>query len=424
VTAWLAVTLGLAPGWALARRRHAEGARLLSETVLWGALVTVAWMALGDLLGWAWSPGMLCVPSALAALVAVVGRRWARRGRLAFDRWAAAAAAAAGLHAALLAAVPSFGWDFRYSWALKAKVYALAGAHDFAWLSWPFHAFARVDYPPLWSDLLTFGVVLGAGPGATAAVWQAALVLGIAATCWEVTRPAPPPVRALAAAVGAWTPVIFTPTVAYSGYAEPMLAFGTCVALGALLRMADGDQGAWQTAAAGAVMVALTKNEGIALALGIAVAAWRLRGRRAAGVPIAVLAAVGTWRGLLARHGIEGFPNVFSPARIASRLGHLPASFAAVASWELCGVVLAWLLALPSIAGPRLRGVRIALAVWAGAVLLAYLVSPFDLTWHLRTSLDRVLAAPLPIVVALALSTLGRPQPAIVGPPPTGDPAG
>ncbi len=422
MTAWLAVVLVLIPGWAVARRRGARGARLLSETVLWGVIVTVVWMALADFLGVRWVGAVLVVPSVIAVLSAVAGRRPTPPSRLSLGGWTGLTAAVAALHATFLAATPAFGWDFRYTWALKAKVYALAGRHDFAWLSWPFNSFARVDYPPVWSDLLAFGAVLGADPGATAAAWEAVLVLGLAATCWEVAKPAPPPLRALAGAAGAWAPVIFAPTVAYSGYAEPMLAFGACVVLGALLQMADGDAAAWRVAAAGAVLVALTKNEGIALGLGVAIAAWRIGGRRAIGVPVTVLAAVGTWRGLLARHDIQGLPSILSAPRMAMRLAQIPASFAAVATWELCAVVLAWMLALLSLSGARLRGVRIALLVWAGAVLLAYLVSPWDLTWHLRTSLDRVLAAPLPIVLALALRTASPPPGATSPPAQSGEP--
>jgi hypothetical protein len=400
---WLAVGLALVPGSIVAWRRGAAGARLVSETVLWGVFVTAVWMGAMDLMGVRWSVAVLCVPAAVAGLAAVIAEHGQPQRLTTPGRWVLAAAAAALGHAVILAATPSFGWDFRYSWALKAKVYALAGGHDFAWLAWPFHSFARVDYPPLWSDLLAFSGVLGATPGTAAATWQAVLVVGIAATCWGAARPAPPWVRAVAATTGAWVPVIFTPTVAYSGYAEPLLAFGACVALDAILAIANGDDRAWQTAAAGVVLVALSKNEGIALALGVALAAWRVGGRRAVGVPVAALIAIGTWRGRLAGYGIEGFPNVLSPVRIAARLSRLPGAFTAAATWQLCGVVLVWLLALPSIMGRNLNGARIALAVWAAAVLAAYLVSPFDLAWHLRTSLDRVLAVPLPIVLALAL---------------------
>lgn len=418
MSAWIAVGLTLLPGWVVARRRGATGARLVSETVLWGVLVTVAWMEAASLVHARWSPALLCGPAAAAVVVAALAPGRVRPVFGAPRPWSLVATVPAAVHAVILAATPSFGWDFRYSWALKGKVSALAGGHDWAWLSWPFHSFACVDYPPLWSDLIALGAVLGASPGATAALWQAVLVLALAATCWWAAAPAPAPLRALAAAAGAWVPVIFTPTVAYSGYAEPMLAFGVCVALAAVTATTEGTDGAWQVAAAGAAIAALTKNEGIAFALGLALAAWRVGGRRAVGIAAAVLVAVVGWRGVLARWGVTGYPNVFSPARMASRLVHLPATLVSVASWQLWGVLAVWALVVPGLGSRRLAGLRTAVAVWATAVLTAYLVSPFDLAWHLRTSLDRVLAVPLPAVIALAIGASAPRDPAAAQQPP------
>jgi hypothetical protein len=42
--------------------------------------------------------------------------------------------------------------------------------------------------------------------------------------------------------------------------------------------------------------------------------------------------------------------------------------------------------------------------VWAVAVLAAYLSTTEGLAWHLATSADRVLAAPLPGVLAFVLA--------------------
>ncbi|TAM47234.1 MAG: hypothetical protein EPN53_12085 [Acidobacteria bacterium] len=412
MSAWLAVLPVLLLGWVLNRlAARGGGPGTIAGVVVWGALAQVTWMTALDLAGIRWSPPLLFVPAvAVAVAAALAARRGPRHTadsvRAAFAsrewRWGAAAAVAALAHAVVIAATPAFGWDFRYVWGLKAHAFALAGGHDLAWLSWPPYAFAHPTYPPLWSDLLAAGATMGATVAATAAAWQAVVAVTLAAGCWACSRGAAAPARALAAAVGAWSPVVFWPR--YSGYAEALLALLVVAAFCGLDRVAGGETDAMPTLVASVAALALVKDEGAALALGVALATVRLVGlRRAVPVVCGFVVPFASWHLFLLHAGVRQRAYLLSLPLALRHLVDLPASLVAAVKPKFALVALAGALAAPGLRGPRLRGVRLALAVWGLAVAGAYLTTTADLTWHLFTSLDRVLAAPLPAIVAFGL---------------------
>jgi hypothetical protein len=412
VSAWAAVLSVLLLGWGLNRLATADAGvpGTLTGAVVWGTLGQVAWMAALDLAGVRWALPLLLIPGAVAAVAGLARRRvpWraAASGRAALAsgewRWGGLAAAAALAHAVVIAAEPAFGWDFRYIWGLKARVFALAGGHDPAWLSWPPFAFAHPTYPPLWCDLLAGGAITGATVATTASAWQAVLAIALAAGCWECSRGAAAPARALAAAVGAWSPVVFWPR--YSGYAEALLAVLVVAAFCGLDRIANGELDAMPTLVASVAALALVKDEGTALALGVALATVRLVGLRR-GIPVVCgfLVPFAGWHLFLLHAGVRQSAYLVSLPLALRHLAELPASLVAAVKPKFALVALAGALAAPGLRGPRLRGVRLALAVWGLAVTGAYLATTANLTWHLFTSLDRVLAAPLPAVLALSL---------------------
>lgn len=412
MTAWVAVLSVLLLGWGLTRLATADAGvpGTLTGAVVWGTLGQVAWMAALDLAGVRWSLPLLLTPGAVAIAAGLARRRVPGReaasGRAAFApgewRWGGLAAVAALAHAVVIAAAPAFGWDFRYIWGLKARVFALAGGHDPTWLSWPPYAFAHPTYPPLWCDLLAGGAITGAPVAVTASAWQAVLAIALAAGCWECSRGAAAPARALAAAVGAWSPVVFWPR--YSGYAEALLALLVVAAFCGLDRIASGELDAMPTLVASVAALALVKDEGAALALGVALATVRLIGlRRAVPVLCGFAVPVACWHLFLANAGVRQSAYLVSLPLALRHLAELPASLAAAVKLKFAVVALAGALAALGLRGPRLRGVRLALAVWGLAVAGAYLTTTADLTWHLFTSLDRVLAAPLPAVLAISL---------------------
>jgi hypothetical protein len=323
--------------------------------------------------------------------------------------WAVAAAAAAIPSAILTAGRPAAGWDFRYIWGLKAAVFAQSGRHDPSWLSWPANRFAHPDYPPLWSDLIATSVRFGASPAEAAAAWQAVLVLALAASCWHAARGATPPVRALAAAVGAWIPVVSLPV--HGGYADTLVAFLLAAALAALPEMLRGSSGGVVGAAVAATALALAKNEGIALAAGLGLLAVVPPVRRRSWPVLASAAgAILAWRSFVWCHGISGEAIASDGARIAAHLREFPAALGASLSLSLVLVVSAWLLVVAAFVSGREVRPLIVPSVWLAATLAAYLATPHDLAWHVRWSLDRVLAAPLPGFIALALGSTWSPH--------------
>ncbi len=409
MTGLVPVALALAAGWGvwrvIADRPGAPGA--LVGSTLAAVVLTVAWMGCLDAFGVRWSPAWLLLPLPPALALGLTRRRrpvTGRGGRL----WPGVAAAAVAARALASVATPAFGWDFRYIWGLKARVFALAGGHDPGWMAWPGHHFAHPSYPPGWSDLLAAGAVLGVPVDAGAAAWQAALAAALAAACWQATAACPQWLRALAAAAAAWSPVIGDPR--HSGYAEPLLAFLAAVGLSALAGVARQEQGAMAALAAATAALALTKNEGAALALGLVAGAAAVGGLRRAWPPLVSLAAaVLVWRATLPAGLAAGdsdlAPSLAGAARHASEL---PAALAAALATTpaLALVLVVWSLCVASWWGAGLRGVRVAVAIWAIAVLAAYLSTTRELSWHLATSADRVLAAPLPGVLALVLGAV------------------
>ena len=414
MTAFVPVIAALAMGWGLWRRFGERGgaAATLAGSTLAGIAALLAWMALLDLAGLRWGAGMLLAPAVPALVLGSATRRSPARPA-GPSRWALVAAVAAALRVATVAAIPAFGWDFRYIWGLKGRVFALAGAHDTVWLAWPGHLFAHPSYPPAWCDLIASGVVFGVGAEAAAAAWQALLAAALAAACWAVTAGAPPWLRALAAGAAAWSPVLFDPLV--SGNAEPLLAFLAATGLGAVQRLARGERRAMPVLVAACALLALTKNEGGALAIGLVVATGATVGpRRALPVLAAVVAAVLAWQGALplglaaadaratASLGLAAAHAVALPGALLAAIGRTPVIAAVLAAWLAC-LALWW--------DRELRGVRLACGLWALAVAAAYLLTTSDLTWHLATSADRVLAVPLPgVLAAVAASrfTAGR----------------
>ncbi len=421
MSAWAAVLSVLLLGWGLTRLATTGGGLpgTVTGAVVWGAAGQVAWMAALDLAGVRWSPFLLLIPAVAVAVAGLAKRpapaRAAASAPVTFAsghwRWGGLAAAAALAHAVVIAAAPAFGWDFRYIWGLKARVFALAGGYDPAWLSWPPYGFAHPTYPPLWCDLLAGGAITGATVATTASAWQAVLAVALAAGCWECSRGAAAPARALAAAVGAWSPVVFWPR--YSGYAEALLAVLVVAAFCGLDRIANGELDAMPTLVASVAALTLVKDEGTALALGVALATIRSVGlRRAVPVVCGFLVPFAGWHLFLLHAGVrQGAYSVSLPLALR-HLAELPASLVAAVKPKFALVALAGALAAPGLRGPRLRGVRLALAVWGLAVAGAYLTTTADLTWHLFTSLDRVLAAPLPAILALSLRA-GWPAPAL-----------
>ena len=402
----LGLLCAITVGWGIWRwhRRFLERSNPMVVIALWSVVGSALWMLLLALVGVGWPTWLIVLPS----LVALPFGLAVRRAEVSPDCrplvWALGAAILAGAHAALLALQPASGWDFRYLWGLKAKVFALAATHDTSWLSWPPNGWLHPEYPPLWPDLIAMGVRLGGSAEGVAALWQAFLVLALAAACWDNLRQAPNWVRFTGAAVGALAPAVFSP--GFSGYADPVVAFLAAVALGSLVRLRRGGcTPVRPTLAAAIAGLCLSKNEGMVLAFGVTLAVvWVGDRRDRILAAIAFAAPVGSWQLFVVLNSIRREPRSLDPHAwlVAAHETlfwlwvHLPSSVGLLLlAWLLAGVALARRMTLP---------VVVALGVWWCGLVAAYLTSLQGTEWHLPASFARVIATPLPAVLSVALA--------------------
>lgn len=415
MTGALVPLLAVAAGWGCHRAviPTTGPAQRIVGSVAFGIALSGGWLIVLDILGISWTPPAVAAGFLAGLFLAVwPWLRWFRdtrgavpgsRSAASLSPWAFAAVLGVGARAIAVAAIPAFGWDFRYIWGLKARVFALSGGHDLQWLARPVHAFAHTGYPPLWPDLMAAGCVAGAPVDRMAAWWGAILALGLGAACWRLARPSGLPAAALAAVGGAWFPTLLAPDVLYSGSAEPLTAFLFAAALASLGWTREGD-GSPVVLATALAALALTKQEGAVLAVLLAAAAFPILPKKQRPWPVAAaVLPVATWQLIVTAAGIPRLPVNLDPARMLSRAATLPGGLLSVLSPVLLLEILVTVVILTAPDFRGARSLRLALVLWFAALGLAYLISPHGLRWHLETSLQRVLAIPLPGALALVL---------------------
>ncbi len=211
----------------------------------------------------------------------------------------------------------------------------------------------------------------------------------------------------------------------------PMAFFLVAAVAAADLAIARGAAGAvvWAVAAASACLAAWTKNEGLVFAgaFGAIAAAWLLIRRRdwravlwlAAGAA-PVVAAIALFR--LRYAPPSEYVGAMTGAQILARLHDAPRLHQILAAigaelWS-SGTralgplpILAACVALAGLARPISRAAVIALAaalVMLAADILVYDNTPYDLTWQLQTSADRVVMQLFPLLIWIGLR-LARP---------------
>jgi hypothetical protein len=195
-------------------------------------------------------------------------------------------------------------------------------------------------------------------------------------------------------------------------------------ALGLHAWLRDGGTAELGLGLAAAILAALTKNEGLLFLAGFATVAIIAGRRRLRGLElvrlaplVALLVPLAGWRMSVAGHGyrshfLEGHP----PTELVVRAGqvvefafHLLDIVRTDYGWVLLAglvaVELAWITrSAPAAAILALAGLQ------ALGYLATYVVAPFDVSYYLNTSADRLTVQLLPVVMVALLAALASPD--------------
>jgi len=286
--------------------------------------------------------------------------------------------------------------------------------------------FSHPDYPILHPRLLRLvgaegpdGDTRRAGLIGAFSLLATLLLCGVA-----LGRAGTPPLLSLSAlALVAWRPIGTSATL----LAQPealLTLFLTGGVLACARFLETGAGTALLAASLGFGLAAATKAEGIAAALGFALAiAPRLARTRdprllAAALPGLLLAV--EWPLRVASHGTARFEygaaTLHEPARAVTGLWDAAVRLSSTAAESpetlpLLAAAIA-LLAWPDRVGRAFRAaVALPFATWLGAVVFVYAVTPEGRAWQIAMSAIRILTVWSPLAL-IALARLGRPEPA------------
>jgi hypothetical protein len=314
-------------------------------------------------------------------------------------------AVAAGVFALGLATqirVPLTEWDAWAIWTNKANILTNLDHLPVKTFTSDAFAFAHPDYPiglPLWeaAHFRAIGRVDTSHVMALDWLFLCACLLGAYAL-----RPVALPARvAVPVLVGVGLTLLPGAT---SGYAD--VPVGLLLMLGtlSLLRwLQDGESSDVRLAVVLLGGAAITKNEGLmgAIALWAAILVCRPRGAwRPTAIAAVAWAALfcAPWRAWVAAHDISGdlhLGNALSPSylvehgeRLAPILDALTRSLLSSPTMLMLPLGLGGLIAFGR-PGAAARFSVIAIALYAGALIVVYWISPHEIGWHLQTSADR-----------------------------------
>jgi hypothetical protein len=423
--ALMTVLLLLATGAPLARARDLF--RWLAEAFLLGAGVGFALLFVESLLHIPWTRAGVMLPLIAIAVVGIIVRRHALRVTTPRVHWldlVTLAVIAGYARFATLAPTPEY--DFIGIWGVKAKEFFLARGIDWSWLANPFNEFAHADYPLLVPLTFDVQMIVSSGwpdrwLGAIHVAFGVATLLMLRGCLDEEIETVW--VRALATIALAWTAL--SPWI---GLAEgPLVAYGTSGLL--LIRRGEIARGALLLG-----LAASCKNEGLTLIVAAAFAMWGGFSTRPDGLrtrptlvwrmwPAAVIAA--PWLILRAAHHLQtDLTSGPMLPRVLSHLSDPEPMLRAMFVYSLgkplfwTGILLALLLGFPRLR--RERFLVVAIAVQLVFFIVAYLVTPHDVTWHVRWSWERIvtqLAATIGFLAVVVLApALGTPPQASAPP--------
>ena len=294
--------------------------------------------------------------------------------------------AATGL---ILAAYASFAtitnlweWDAWGIWGLKARVFFEHGSVDWEFLLNPDNAFVHPDYPLLVPTALGLPAILG---GAWDDRWIGIVTVATLASATMALREVT--AREFSPNVSATIAFAFAALGSTQYVSTAETAFMACSVCGlAFLRA-----GEWRHASILLGLGALAKNEGLALIAAAAVALILMRRWRDVPRLWPAAAIATTW--LIAR-AIHRLPTDVISGSLLDR-----ASAHAASAGEMAGLLIrhtdrGWLWVAVILAVPfAIRAERLILAIVAIQLALfiaVYIVTPYDLAWHITNSWDRL----------------------------------
>ena len=383
---------------------HATRRRLIGIAYLLGVGIVALLLLAMSILGIRWS--LVSVTTAYLAIAAILWAISLRREskpaslvvRSSLDRLAAAVIDVATLllivcHGVLATLTRVGSWDFWAVWGLKARVFLDYGGIDWTFLDHPYNDFAHSDYPLL-VPLHDVFVLIFAGQwddrwlGLLTTLFTAAFLL-IVRDCLDEDLPAGT-LAALATfgiaslALTEWIGMAEAPLIAYGGAALLMMRRGFLY----------GDSTSLTTGSVLLGLAAFTKNEGLALIVAVAAAmllvSWRSVLRLWPAIAIAT-----PWLLLRAVHGRA---TDLMAGGIGERMTHLSARISELARalavqsvhhpWFWIAAILA-LAAFPA-SLKRERFMAVAVAAQLLFFMVAYLITPLDLTWHVTDTWARL----------------------------------
>lgn len=282
--------------------------------------------------------------------------------------------------------------------------------------------FSHPDYPILHPRLL---LLVGAeGPDGdtrrAGLIGAVALLVTLGLSGVALARAGSPPLLTLGTlALLAWRPIGTSATLL--AQPEPLLTlFLTWAVLACARFLETGSHVALLVASVGFGLAAATKAEGIAAALGFAIAVTprlvRARDPRLLAATIPGLLLAVEWPLRVANHSAGRFEygaaTLRSPARAITDLWDAAVRFASTAAESpetlpLLAAALALVL-WPDRVGRAFRtGAAFPFTAWLAAVVFVYAVTPYGRAWQIAMSAIRILTVWSPLAL-IALARLGR----------------
>jgi hypothetical protein len=406
----IAVLVIAAAGWAYRRR--------LDEGVLVGGVLAALALLILDLIRVPWSAVSFLIALAVLCSGVRFGRRAPEAGAPTQRSRGAIAlhACTAGVvvwHYVYAVRPDLWDWsdwlisrrDFFFIWGYKARLFFTEHGIPWSFLRTLPNDFAHPDYPllvPLMFDIQP--VLTGIWQPSTIAAIDTALAVALLAIVYRALRDDFDPLFAAAATLA----LSGSALLPWVGLAEgPLVAYGGTAAL--LIRRAlRGRAESLPLAILALGGATMAKNEGIALAVSMAIALGMTAEGRAVVAklwPVAVVIA--TW--LIARTTLHLTTDLFSGpilARVAHNVGAFPKAFANVPTYQ----PIVWMVSLlavalaPSVHARRERFLLITTVVQVFFYLAAYAITPLDVAGHVNGSWPR-LTSHVTIFVAFAGAT-------------------